>query len=813
MAIWGSVRFSVRILGKHWKFTSIAVFSLAMAMAAGAVGFSVFNTLLLRPPAVVAPDRLLTVYSATPADEYSGVCYDDYQFYRDKNRVFSGLMAFPYSITVNPIVYRQRTKAGLINAVSDTYFSVLGVQPFLGRVFTRGDDDQPSTLAVLSYSYWKWLGADPQIVGQTVTVNNVRLTVIGVLPKNFVGTIFSDAPDVWYPLSTDLSANHHGLEWRNDRSVRSLRMVGRLKPGIAREQALANLQFMSRQLARAFPQTNKDRLARIADTRMLPEDAVSPARVISALVFVIVGLVIFAACSNVANLLLALANARRHEILVRAAMGATRSRLIGGVLFDSTLIAIGGGTLGFLLASLGLRELLQFKPYFPGLGPLPLTIDFRPDFTVLAVTVALMLVVGLATGIVPGLYASTPNLAAALSGEIAIGGTRKGRVRNSLVVIQVAVCTLVFVAVGLCFRSLSNLRHVSLGFNARNIAILTADLQPLAPTEAQGRTLYGQVREAALRAPGVEAVSLASDVPVSQNEGSVEQVRLENSSTANATSQNIAFAVVDENYFSTLRLPILTGRAFTAADTPHGPPVIVVNHLLAEKYWPGQNAIGKTVEVANGNRTATVIGVAADSKYVDVDEPPRPFIYFDLNQNYQPAVYLLARTHAAPRAWLGPLSDALQKTDPRLIALSLTFEDWMDFTLFVPRITLICITGFGALAFLLAAVGLYGAVFYSVSERKKELGIRVALGAGPRDLWGMILRQTSFVTATGVVLGILGGIVSSILVRSLLFGIHPVEWVVFLGVTLLMGAMTVLTAYSAARPWIHRDPLESVRHA
>lgn len=813
MAFWPSVRFSARILRKHWKLTSIAVFSLAIAMAAGAVGFSVFNTLLLRPPVVLAPDRLLTVYSSAPTEEFSGVCYDDYKFYRDNNQIFSGLMAFPYSITVNPIVYGHRSKAGLINAVSDTYFSVLGVEPLLGRVFTRGDDDKPSALAVLSYSYWKWLGANPNIIGQSVTVNNVRLTVIGVMPKNFVGTIFSDVPDVWYPLSTDLSANHQGLEWRNDRSVRLLRMVGRLKPGSKPEQVLANLQFMSRQLAAAFPQTNKDRVARITETRMLPEDAVSSARVISALIFVIVGLVIFAACSNVANLLFALASARRHEILVRAAMGATRSRLIREVLLDSTLIAIGGGALGFLLASLGLRELLQFRPYFPGLGPLPLTIDFRPDTTVLAVIVALVLMVGLATGIVPGLYSSTPNLAGALSGEIAIGGTRKGRVRNSLVAIQVAVCTLVFIGVGLCFRSLSNLRHVNLGFSARNIGILTADLQPAAPTEAQGRALYAKVREAVSRTSGVESISLASDLPISQNEGSVERVRIENSSTVNETTENIAFVAVDENYFSTLSLPILTGRGFTAADTPKGSPVIVINHMLAEKYWPGQNPIGKTVKIEIGNHIATVVGVAADGKYVDVDEPPRPFIYFDLNQRYQPVVYLLARTHGAPRQWLNPLADALQKIDPRLFAMTLTFDDWLDFALIVPRITLICIAGFGALAFLLAAVGLYGAVFYSVSERRKELGIRVALGARPRDLWRMILRQTSLVTATGVVLGIFGGIVASILVRSLLFGIHPVEWEVFLGVTLLMGGVTVLTACSAARPWMHADPLESVRHA
>lgn len=811
MALWTNIRFSLRILKKHWKLTTIAVSSLAVAMAAGTTGFSVFSALLLRPPAVLAPNKLLTVYSSTPTEEFGGFCYDDYTFYRDHNGVFSSLMAFPYSISLTPITFEHRSKAGLSNAVSDTYFSVLGVPPLLGRVFARGDDDKPSTLAVLSYSYWKWLGADQNIVGKTISVNNIPLTVVGVMPKSFVGTIFSDLPDVWYPLSTDATASHQGQAWMTDRTVRPLRLVGRLKPNVTREQALANLQAISRQLASAYPKTNKDRIARVTETRMLPEDSVSSAKIISAVLFLIVGLVLFAACSNVANLLLALASARRHEILVRAALGATPKQLIREVLVDSILIAGGGGLLGFLLASLGLRQLLQFKPYIPGLGFLPLTVDFRPDASVMAATAALVFLVGLATGLVPGLYSSTPNLAGALSGEIAVGGTRKGRIRNSLVAAQVAVCTLVFIGVGLCFRSLNNLRHVNLGFTTRNVAILTADLQAAAISEEQGRKLFTKMRETASQTYGVESVTLASDIPVSQNEGSVEQIHVGDSSTPGGGAESTAFVMVDDNYFSTLGIPVLTGRVFTSAETPKGPEVIIVNHSMAEKYWPGQNPIGKTVQIENGHRVATVVGVVADGKYVDIDEPARPFMYFDLNQHYQSVVYLLARAKGAPRGWLTPLSEALQKVAPGLFFMTLTIDDWLDFALFVPRVTLFCILGFGSLAFMLATVGLYGAVFYSVGERKKELGIRAALGASPRDLWNMILRQTSVVTATGVCLGMLCGVIASVLVRSLLYGIHPVEWIVFGAVAFTMALMTVVTAYSAARPWLHADPI--VRHA
>jgi predicted lysophospholipase L1 biosynthesis ABC-type transport system permease subunit len=234
---------------------------------------------------------------------------------------------------------------------------------------------------------------------------------------------------------------------------------------------------------------------------------------------------------------------------------------------------------------------------------------------------------------------------------------------------------------------------------------------------------------------------------------------------------------------------------------------------MAEKYWPGQDPVGKTARLGEGNRVVTVAGVVGDGKYTDLDEAPRPLMYFDVEQHYHSAFYLLLRTKGDPKQWFLPASEALQKLDPQLSLQSLTMNDWVQLALYIPSVTLVCISAFGALAFILAAVGLYGAVFYSVSERKKELGIRVALGAGPSDLWRMILRQTSVVTVLGVCLGILSGIAAGTLVRSLLYGIHPVEWMVFLAVALTMGLMTMLTAYSAARPWMRADPLESVRHA
>jgi hypothetical protein len=320
------------------------------------------------------------------------------------------------------------------------------------------------------------------------------------------------------------------------------------------------------------------------------------------------------------------------------------------------------------------------------------------------------------------------------------------------------------------------------------------------------------MREAATQISGVESIGMASDLPLSGNGGHDEQVRVEGSHETSQQAATISSIAVDENYFSTLGIPLLAGRVFTASDTAKAPAVIVINHLMAEKYWFGQNPIGKTARIENGNQLVTVVGVVGDGKYIDIEEPARPFMYFDLNQRYMSVVYLMARTRGNPHQWLSPMSNAFQKLNSQFTAQTLTMDDWMNFSLYIPRLILICTGVFGALAFVLAAVGLYGAVFYSVSERKKELGIRVALGAAPRDLWKMILRQTSMVTAMGVCLGMLCGILVATLVRSQLYGIHSVEWGVFVAVALTMGGMTVLTAYSAARPWMRADPMESVRH-
>jgi predicted permease len=530
------------------------------------------------------------------------------------------------------------------------------------------------------------------------------------------------------------------------------------------------------------------------------------------LMLAVVALVLFAACANVANLLLALAGARRQEILIRAALGATRMSLVRQLLADSLVISVMGGVVGFAFASYGLKRLIDFKPFFPGIGVIPITLDFRPDLTVISVMVAVVFLVGLSTGLLPGLHASTPNLAAALNGEIVIGGARKGRMRSILVVLQVTACTVVLIGVGLCLKSLHNLQQVKVGYSARNVALYAIDdLQANGYSEQQGRALFERLRADVGQVPGIESISFGDTIPFSGGINTNE-VHITGVPDDNEHGVPVGFGVVDSQYFSTLGIPILAGRVFAASDTAKSPEVIVVNQTMATKYWPNQNPVGKTVHIENGNRQATVVGVVGGIKYSDIDEAPQPFMYYSLTQNYQSGMYLLVRTQGDPSQWMGTILEKVRRPAPELGVMSFTIAQWHQFALYVPRLAVICTSAFGLLAFVLAAVGLYGAVFYSISERTREMGIRVALGASPRDLWKLVLRQTSAVTIVGIFLGIAGGIGASVLARSLLYKIQPIEWPVFLGAAFAMFAMTVVIAYSAARPWMRVDPMQSVRH-
>ena len=703
---------SMRVLRHHWKLTAIAVFSLSIAMALGIIGLSVSNTVVILPPAAPAADRLVMIHARSDTNAIDLISYPDYQYYRKNNHVFTDIAAAPNSIgTLGDFNFEGREVSLITRPVSENYFAVLGIRPHLGRLFSPGDDESSTQIAVMTYSCWKRLGGDPNIVGKVLAKN----TIIGVTPEDFTGAFFGFDGDLFTTLGS--------FDGRTQRTARRLSLIARLKPGVARRQAQAEMAALAGQLASAYPREDKGRAAVVTRATVLPPDALPTAELMSALLMALVLLVLLIACANVANLLLAVAVGRRQEAAIKLALGAPRGRLIREFLAESSILCLASGVLGYLMATSAIARFSRFSVEFPGMGAFSFDLHLRLDATVLTSTLLLMLIAILATGLAPALYASSPGLAQILSGEIVAGGTRKRARRNTLVIVQVAVCTLVLVGMGLCQRNLYNLRHADFGFTARNLVANTVYIEGEGYDEARGKQLYATLRRTVAALPGVESVTLASHLPLLGT--SQIPVKLPDG----AKTVSIAHTVVDANYFSTFGVRILSGRTFNSADRENSPAVAIVNQKMADMFWPGQDPVGKAIFAGEPEQKVIVVGVARNGKYLDPDESPQPFLYYALSQHYLGVINVIARTKGDPCTWIEPLARALRGLGLKVLIQPVTLENWMALTLLTQRVAAGCAAILGALGLMLAVSGLFGAISYSVSERKKELGIRVALGA------------------------------------------------------------------------------------
>jgi len=813
------IRYSLRLLTKHWKLAAIATLSLAVAMALSVLGLSVANGVLLRPPYAAAPQQLVTIYTSTPAAEFEDVSYPDYKYYRDHNRSFSGLAAAPNAVSKIRLVHGGRDEMGTSEQVSDNYFAVMGIRPFLGRMFTPGDDDKRASEVVLTYSCWKRWGGDPHIVGETVMLGHEPFTIAGVAPKDFTGIVFGFNADVIVNMGMG-AASAEELQKFNDRNNRWLFLVGRLSPGVSAKHAAANLRALSAQLAADYPAADKDRVAQLTSTTVLPPDARSTGKLISGVLVAVVLLVLLIACANVANLLLGLATGRRQEILIRSALGATRSRLIRQLLTESLILCAAGGAIGFVLAAAVLARFSHFSTSLPVFGGFDFATNFQTDGTVLAMTLAIILIASVATGLAPALYSAEPNVAGALSGEAVVGGTRKNLARNALVVVQIAVCTLVIAGVGMFLRSLHNLRQVNTGLSSRRLVAAQINFRADGFSQAETEKLYQRLDQGTAQLYGVEAHTLAVDFPLMDETWPASEIAILNAKDAAHQHEQIPGTVVDGNYFQTLGIPLIAGRTFTAADTKERGEVLIINQTMARTYWPGENpgedpsydAVGKVVHLKDDDRDATVVGVVADSKYNTLDEAAHPVIYYALSQHYQPGLALIVRTSGDPRLWKQPLEEMVRGLHLHVDVPPFTLDDVMRFTLLIPLLTLSAVVAAGLLALLLAILGLYGAIFYSVNERRREIGIRVALGASPAHLIEMFLRQTAIVASVGVAVGLILGIVATSVFKSQFFQISTVELHVLIPVAAAMMLLALAICYAAARPWIRVSPLDAVRH-
>jgi predicted permease len=791
-----SARRSLRILRKQWKLTAIAVFSLSVAMALGVLSLSVTNTVLLLPPAAPQPERLVTIFSRSPEEAVGQISYLDYKYYRENNHVFTDVAAAPESVQVIANSDGTHEVKLVLRPVSENYFDVLGIRPYLGRFFSPGEDQAKENVAVMTYSCWKRLGADPHMAGKTIA----GFTILGVTPKEFTGS--------FYGLNGDLLISLSSIEAEfAKRDIRHLVLTARLKPGVGRSQAQAEMSALAGRLAAAYPKDDKNRTGVVTRATLLPPDAMENAEIATGILMGVVLLVLLIACANVANLLLAVAVGRRQEAAIKLALGSPRGRLIRECLRESAILCAASAAVGYAIAAVAVARFTDFTITLPNVGAYSFGIVLKLDATVIAFTLALMLIAIAATGVAPALYASSPDVGQVLSGEIVVGGTRKRVRRNVLVIMQVAVCTLVLVGMGLCERSLYNLRHVDPGFSARNLIAMMVFPQIDNPTEAQGKEVQETVRGKVAALPGVESVSLALEVPLmGANPIPVEFPE-------NGNKFPIAHTIVDADYFVTLKIRVLAGRVFDSRDREGSPDAIVINRKMADQFWAGRDPLGQSVIAGDPGRKAFVVGIVADGKYEDIDEPQRPYFYYALSQHYQAGVNVIARTRGDPHQWVEPLAQVIRGLGLLTLSPPATFDSWMDLTLLGERVTAGCVAVLSGLGLLLAVIGLFGAISYSVSERKKELGIRTALGARPHQLLQMVLRQTLAIAGTGVALGILLGVGATMLLRSQFYNVAAVEWRVLVPVGVAMLAISLLVAYVSVRPWIRVNPMEAVRHA
>jgi putative ABC transport system permease protein len=830
--LWQDLRYGFRVLRASPGFTAVAVLSLALGIGANTSIFSVVNAALLRPLPVTEPDRLMFVYNGSRASPYSTSSYPDYIDYRDKNEVFSNLLT--YSSIVMSARADDQTDLLSGSIVSGNFFDALGVRAALGRTFLPEEDQTPNThpVAVISYGLWeRRFGSDPRIIGQQLALNGHAFTIVGVAPSGFNGAETLETNDIYVPMMMQALVRPPRGGYSGDmnpdllgrRGSRWLRIIGRLKPGVTPERAQAGMTTLAAGLEQAYPNENSNRIATVFPVRKVDPQAYSQLISVAGLLLAVVAIVLLIACANVANLLLARATARRKEIAVRLAMGATRSRLVRQLLTESVLLSLGGGLVGLLLA---LWTIDLLKTATPTSGVFSFTLDYHLDGRVLAFTFALSLATGVIFGLVPALQASRPDLVPALKDEVSViaQGRRRLSARNLLVVAQVALSLVLLIGAGLFLRSLKNAQEIDPGFDADRILNAQLNINLLRYTKVQGQEFYRQVIERVEALPGVESASLARVVPMSgSGRGTSFQIEgqappentVRNEGTGAPDNPNIAAAnVVGPKYFQTMGIALLRGRDFSLEDKEGAPLVIVVNEAFARRFFEDQELLGKRISFRGAQGPwSQIIGLVRDSKYRTLGESARPTVYQPLTQNHETGMALHVRMNGKPTSVAGIVRREVQSLEPNLAVTSVeSMSDVLGGSLFAARMGAVLLVIFGLLALVLAAVGLYGVMSYSVSRRTREIGIRMALGAGTGNVLRLVLKEGMMLVGGGVAVGLIVAAAVTRLLASFLYGVSPLDAITFVAIPLTLALVALVANYLPARRATKVDPMEALRY-
>ena len=811
--IWQDLRYSLRVLAKAPGFTAVAILTLAIGMGASVTIFSWVRAVLLNPlPGVAEPDRIVALESLTPDADWVPTSYLDFRDLRDNCKLMESMsVAKPVALAVGNEDNIERVWG---EVVSGNFFDLLRVKPELGRFFSPAEVDHQQNahpLAILSHSYWSsHYHADPRVIGAMVRINHFPYTIIGVAPKAFHGSMPGLTFDMWAPATMYGQLASTGDSTLLDRKWRTFRVLVRLAPGVSIEQARAEVQSHAKDMARDNADTNQGMSATLLPMWKahygIQDSLLGPLSILIAAC----GVVLLIVCANVANLLLTRASTRQKEFSTRLALGAPRSRLVSQVLTESFLIAAAGSVAGLAVVS-WLRDSFGWllpRSSVPTLARAPI------DAGVLLFTLALGFAVALLAGIAPALHAAKGNVHEMLKEGGRTGSSvHSNRLRGLLVTSEMALAVVALIGAGLLVKSYRQMSDIRPGFDPEHVAVAQLDLSAASYDAQQADSFYQRLSEHLERQPGVAAVSYADYVPLSISAGSWEDLQIQGYVPLPGDNMKIYRSLVSPGYFGLMKIPILEGRDFNMRDDITAPPVMIVNQEFVRRYIATGIAVGRLVR--GWGKWFRIVGVVQNSKIYRLTEAPQPYFYVPMRQIYRPEMGLVfyVRASSSISSAITALQRQAQAVDPAVPVFDVTsLNDIIAASLFAQRISASLLGVLGNVALLLAAVGLYGVMAYSVAQRTNEIGIRMALGALSRDVLRLVLGQAAKLAMMGVVVGIAVALALTRLMSTLLFGVSATDPTTFAGVALLLAVVALAASYIPVRRAMKLDPVVALRY-
>jgi len=816
ITFWQDVRYAFRMFAKAPMLTAIMLLTLALGIGANTTIFNIVNSFMLRPLPVRSPEQIVVLAAKLEGDKLGLFTFSYPQLVDFRKQAATVADLFASQLDLGGLTVEGKTKQFVSCRVTGNYFSTLGVQPALGRLFlpAEGEAGSKDPYVVLGYSYWqKNFGGDPTIVGKQALLDGQQVTIIGVAPMTFHGTSFSLDVDGYAPLN--MMAQKDAATFWSDRTARSLVVMGRLKPGVSLRQAQSFMNLVAERLEEQYPATDKSVAVRVIPERLArPQPyTVNIVPFIAGVFLALSALVLLLACMNVTNILLVRATARQREVAIRVALGASRGRLVRQLLTESIVLALAGGAAGLALGMWASGAVFDLLP--PSKFPAWLDVSF--DWRVFTYVLSATVLTGALAGLWPAWRARKADVNSVLQagGRSDTSGVGRHRVRSVLVVAQVGGSLVLLIVAGLFVRTLFSAQRAYMGFDPDNVLNLTLDAGEMGYDEARTKGFYQEL-EARVRAlPGVQSVSLAFSVPMGEvNDGS--QIYVEGHPLASGQQAPVVmFNRVDPPYFDTLRVPLLRGRAFRQNDDEHSSLVAIVNEEMAHQFWPNEDPIGKRFSLKSATGPfIEIVGLTGNGKYVFIGWDKQAYFYLPLAQNFSDYRTLQIRSSLPPESLIPTVENQVHALDPQMPVVGIeTMRQSLSGGngLFIFRAGAVLAAALGLLGLTLAVVGVYGVVSFAASQRTREIGIRMAVGADRMDILRLVLRQGLVVVVAGVLCGL---ILAGLLTRSmatLLVGIHPTDPVTFITATLLLAGIGLWACYVPAWRAMNLDPMVALR--